>query len=113
MRFFRNALVASLMYVFIFSGIPVFAESVTCWFPPGWANKKDQARLITNTLSKKTGLFIKPKIAKTYPFIVASFTGKEEALVYVGSFVQAIIKARGIGVPLVQADNGKKSTAPG
>jgi ABC-type phosphate/phosphonate transport system substrate-binding protein len=84
------------------------AESLTCWFPPGWSAKADQARNIAKALGDGSGLDIRPRIAKSYPEILTAFASDEENLVYVGSFVQAIIKARNIGTPLVQSINGKE-----
>ena len=83
------------------------ADSVTCWFPPGWKSKGSKAKAITTALSKQSGLDIKPRIAKSYPEILTAFSSDQQSLVYVGSFVQAIIKARNLGTPLVQNINGK------
>ena len=94
--------------VLVCSNISVMAGDITCWFPPSWKAKPQKAKAITMALSEKSGLTINPRIAKSYPQIVASFTEKEEVLVYVGSFVQAIINRRDIGIPLVQAQNGKE-----
>ncbi len=79
------------------------AESLNCWFPPSWKKKGADARAIATALSQESGLTIKPRIAKSYPQILEAFSSEEMAIVYVGSFVQAIIKARGLGRPLVQA----------
>jgi len=98
--------------VLVFLGLPltqVFAaEELTCWFPPGWKNKPEKAQAITNLLSADTGLSIHPSIAESYPDILSAFATKEQNLVYVGSFVQAIINARGLGTALVQSQNGKE-----
>ncbi len=83
------------------------AESINCWFPPGWKAKGKTAKAITAALTSNSGLVIKPRIAKSYPEILRSFSSEEYSLVYVGSFVQAIIHARGLGTPLVQNINGK------
>ncbi len=89
--------------------LPVYsADGITCWFPPGWKNKADKARVIAQTLGKQSGLQIRPRIAKSYPEILAAFSTDQQNLVYVGSFVQAIIKARGLGTPLIQTVNGKE-----
>lgn len=84
------------------------AESISCWFPPSWKDKTEKAENITKALSEKSGIAVHPHIAKSYPEILTSFATEENSLVYVGSFVQAIIKARGLGVPLVQSVNGKE-----
>lgn len=83
------------------------SETINCWFPPGWKAKGMQAKTITEALSKHSGLDIKPRIAKSYPEILEAFSSGDYALVYVGSFVQAIIYARKLGTPLVQNINGK------
>jgi len=84
-----------------------YAETLNCWFPPGWKSKPQQAQEITKALSGESGLTVKPRIAKSYPEILRAFDTPEQNLVYVGSFVQAIIKARGLGTALVQNINGK------
>jgi ABC-type phosphate/phosphonate transport system substrate-binding protein len=84
------------------------AEGLTSWFPPAWMNKADKAREIVKALGSQSGLEIRPRIARNYPEILAAFSKNEQNLVYVGSFVQAIIKARGLGMPLVQTINGKE-----
>lgn len=85
----------------------VFAAGINCWFPPDWSSKLQQAQDITKALSEKTGLTITPKIAKSYPEILHAFDSADQNLVYVGSFVQAIIKATGQGTALVQNIDGK------
>lgn len=86
----------------------IAASQMTCWFPPGWANKPEKAREITKALSDDSGITLRPRIAKSYPEILSAFATKDENLVYVGSFAQAIIKARGLGKALVQSTNGKE-----
>jgi ABC-type phosphate/phosphonate transport system substrate-binding protein len=89
--------------------LPVYsADGITCWFPPGWKNKADKARVIAVALGENSGLQIRPRIAKSYPEIMAAFSTDQQNIVYVGSFVQAIIKARGLGTPLIQTVNGKE-----
>ena len=63
---------------------------------------------ITGALSQNSGVTVKPRIAKSYPEILKAFSTGDANLVYVGSFVQAIIKARGLGTPLAQTINGKE-----
>jgi ABC-type phosphate/phosphonate transport system substrate-binding protein len=84
------------------------ADTIFCWFPPSWGSKGSAARAITESLSTNSGLDVKPRIAKSYPEILAAFSSDKPSLVYVGSFVQAIINARKIGTPLVQNVNGKE-----
>lgn len=86
----------------------VAADRITCWFPPAWGSKSQQAQQIAAALSHETGFDIQARIAKNYPEILAAFATRDENLVYVGSFVQSIIKARQLGKQLVQVDNGKE-----
>lgn len=79
-----------------------------CWFPPGWKAKPAKAKQITDALSSKSGVAVSPRIASSYPKILKAFSSGKPCLVYVGSFVQAIIRERGIGEPLVQAVTGKE-----
>lgn len=83
-------------------------ETIHCWFPPSWINKSHQAKEIADALALHSGLPIKPRIATSYPQILEEGFGEEEDIIYVGSFVQAIIESRGIGTSLVQAINGKE-----
>lgn len=81
---------------------------IDCWFPPGWQGKTVQAETITKELSSETGIVIRPRIAGSYPEILTAFASDDKNLVYVGSFVQAVINARGLGTGLVQSQNGKE-----
>lgn len=84
------------------------ASDMNCWFSPGWKKKPQQAKAICTALTEKSGITIKPRIAKSYPQILKAFDSPDQSLVYVGSFVQAIIKARNLGTALVQNINGKE-----
>jgi len=84
------------------------ADSVTCWFPPGWQAQGEQAKAITTALSENSGVEVRPRIAKSYPEILEAFSTNDANLVYVGSFVQTIIRARELGTPLAQTINGKE-----
>ena len=97
-----------ILFMFSTSAVAFAAGDLTCWFPPGWKTKAKQAKAITDALSEKSGLAIKPRIAKSYPEILKAFDSDKQSLVYVGSFVQAIINARGIGQTLVQSVTGKE-----
>lgn len=98
-----------LLLAFIAStGIAYAADPLTCWFPPGWKTKAAQAKQITTGLSSASGIAIRPRIAKSYPEILTAFSSDKANLVYVGSFVQAIIAARNLGTPLAQNVNGKE-----
>ncbi|TLM68460.1 MAG: phosphate/phosphite/phosphonate ABC transporter substrate-binding protein [Deltaproteobacteria bacterium] len=87
-------------------GSALAAEQVTCWFAPG--KSMDQAKVLTEALSKASGADVKPRVANSYAEILDAFGGKEMNLVYAGSFVQAIIVARKMGTALVQNADGKE-----
>ena len=98
-----------LLLVFVSTASLSFAaDSLTCWFSPGWKTKAIQAKAITKALSEKSGLAIRPRIAKSYPEVLKAFSTDAQNLVYVGSFVQSIIAARKLGTPLAQNVNGKE-----
>ena len=100
-------LIITSLLVLSFS-FPVFAaDSLTCWFSPGWTSKAAKAQAISAALSEESGISVRPRIAKSYPEVLTAFSTNEPQLVYVGSFVQAIINARGLGTALVQNINGK------
>lgn len=86
----------------------ILAEDMELWFSPGWKTKVGQAKKITKALSDESGVTITPRIAKSYPEILDEFNSGKPALVYVGSFVQAIIRARNLGEGLVQSVTGKE-----
>jgi len=98
----------TLLAAATFSTVTLATDAFDLWFAPGWKSKAVKAKAITSTLSEKSGLKIRPRIAKSYPQILDTFSSGKPALVYVGSFVQAIIRARGLGEGLVQAANGKE-----
>ena len=105
----RRILTTLITVIFIFGLVqPLFAaDTLTCWFPPGWKNKASQAQSIAKALST-SDVKVRPRIAKSYPEILKAFDSDSKNLVYVGSFVQAIIAARKLGTPLVQNVNGKE-----
>ncbi len=96
----------SVLLIALALATPAMASDLTCWFPPNWKDKGEQAKKITDALSK-SGIAIKPRIAKSYPEILEAFA-TDGGLVYIGSFVQAIIRARDLGTPLVQTIDGKE-----
>jgi ABC-type phosphate/phosphonate transport system substrate-binding protein len=105
----RKSLVSTLAALLLLAFVaPAFSADVTCWFSPGWKKKAPTAQAITKELSAKSGIAIKPRIAKSYPEILSAFATDDANIVYVGSFVQAIISARKLGTPLAQAINGKE-----
>ena len=101
-------IIAAFCLLFSLSTASFATNSINCWFPPGWKTKGKMAKAITAALTKESGITIKPRIAKSYPQILSAFSTEEYSLVYVGSFVQAIVKARGLGTALVQNINGKE-----
>lgn len=98
----------TLSLIFCASTTLLASTAINCWFPPDWISKGPQAKAITAALSEKSGITIHPRIAKSYPEILMAFNTGDSNLVYVGSFVQAIIKARSLGTPLAQLVNGKE-----
>lgn len=88
-------------------GSALAADTVTCWFVPGWKSM-DQAKAIAEALSKGSGADVKPRIANSYPEILDAFNSKDMSMVYAGSFVQSIIAARKLGTPLAQNVDGKE-----
>jgi len=106
----KKTIITLLAFLLLFAAVQplLAAEAITCWFPPDWKTKAPQAQEITKALSDGSGVSIRPRIARSYPEILAAFDSKDQNLVYVGSFVQAIIAARGIGTPLAQNVNGKE-----
>jgi len=85
------------------------ADTITCWFAPG--AKTEGAEAISKALSAGSGVKVVPRVADSYPQILEAFTNDTPQLVYVGSFVQAIIAGRKLGTPLVQSANGKEMYA--
>jgi ABC-type phosphate/phosphonate transport system substrate-binding protein len=77
-------------------------DEIKCWFPPSWKVQRERALTIARVLTEKAGVSVRPRIARYYPEILAAFSAGEPALVYAGSFVQAIIHSRDFGTPLVQ-----------
>jgi ABC-type phosphate/phosphonate transport system substrate-binding protein len=104
----KRVSVLLMLVLFSTAGLSFAADNLTCWFPPGWKSKAIQAKAITDALSAESGIAIRPRIAKSYPEVLAAFSTDDQNLVYVGSFVQAIIAARNLGNTLVQNANGKE-----
>lgn len=101
-------LLVLLSVFFLLAGQARAAGELTCWFPPDWQAKAGSARDIAAALGEASGIVVRPRIARSYPEILDAFSGGEPNLVYVGSFVQAIIRARNLGTALVQNVNGKE-----
>ena len=108
-NFHRRFLLYFLLITsFVIIPCTIYAENITIYYPPGWKKKTAKAKMIAGVLSQKTGLSIKPRIAKSYPEILKAFSSNRPVLVYVGSFVQTILQARNLSVPIVQGINGKE-----
>lgn len=98
----------TFVLVSVFSTVSVAADAMDLWFSPGWKTKAGNAKTISKSLSDKSGLSIRPRIAKSYPEMLSALDSDTASLVYVGSFVQAMIRARGLGEGLVQSVTGKE-----
>lgn len=87
--------------------ISTLADQITLYFPPSWkTNQITKAKTIAQTLSKDSGLQIRPLIAKTYPRILKAFAEDKPALAYAGSFIQVILYNRKQSTNLVHVLNG-------
>jgi ABC-type phosphate/phosphonate transport system substrate-binding protein len=84
------------------------AEPVQLWFPPSWKGTPEQANVIADALSARSGLSVVPRVARYYPEILKAFDSRRGTLVYAGSFVQAVLVATGKGVPLAQGIDGQE-----
>jgi len=107
----KNLRFIIIVIVIIFLSISISSHAeitIFCWFPPHWKISGQKAKAITDILGEKSGISIKPRIARNYQEILRAFKSEEYSLTYVGSFVQAIIISRDIGIPLVQNINGKQ-----
>jgi ABC-type phosphate/phosphonate transport system substrate-binding protein len=106
---FRTVITLCTVIIFLLAPLTLMAaDTVNCWFPPSWKAKQKEAQAIAKALSSGAGLDIRPQVAGSYPEILTAFSTEKYSLVYVGSFVQAIINARKLGTPLVQKKNGKE-----
>lgn len=109
----RRFVLLSTLALFLASVAPALAaDPVTLWLPSDWKAKTEQADKIAKALSA-SGVTVTPRVAKNYAEILDALAGKEPALVYAGSFAQAVIKARDLGVPLAQATMGGKELYAG
>ena len=65
----KRLVVSLLTLSFLFCLVqPIFAaDTLTCWFPPGWKKKAAQAQTIAKALSDESGIKVRPRIAKSYP----------------------------------------------
>lgn len=102
----RTAILRSLVVLSLCAWLaPAQAADVTCWFPPRFP--PESAKRISEALSA-SGVAVTPRIAQSYPEILEAFGTKGSNVVYVGSFVQAILSVRKQGVTLAQAADGKE-----
>src|SRR5208337_5170676 len=106
----ERALIAIVMVTALLLPAPakVFAADVALYYPPEWATKATEARAIAQVLSQSSELAIHPVVAQTYPEIIAAFTKNQPTLVYVGSFLQALLYARELSTPMLQGIDGKE-----
>ncbi|HET8707986.1 MAG TPA: PhnD/SsuA/transferrin family substrate-binding protein [Pseudomonadales bacterium] len=106
----RRIVITSLALVLLVtSAICRADQTYSLWFPPEWRAKAADAKTITDAISSHAGVQIEPRIAKDYGEIFQSFSGNEAQFVYAGSFAQALIRARKLGQPLVQAITGREN----
>jgi hypothetical protein len=108
--FMKNArlmLGLSIVVIFLLTPVLVTAANTLLYYPPEWTDKAPQAKAIAEALSQGSGMVIQPRIAHSYPEIVETFAKNQPLLIYVGSFLQALLHARGL-VPIVQAIDGKE-----
>lgn len=108
MKSLKSVLFPGIVLALLLSSVPAYAAGILLYYPPEWKNDAPKAKEIAETLGQSSGLEIQPRIANSYPEIVDAFAKSEPTLVYVGSFVQALLHARGQSVPLLQAINGKE-----
>ena len=86
----------------------VGASDINLYFPPEWGPKAQQAKTIADALSQSGGLTIHAVVAQSYPEIITAFSKNQPTLVYVGSFLQAVLYARQLSTPIVQGLDGKE-----
>ncbi len=98
----------SIVVIFLLTPVLVTAANTLLYYPPEWTEKAPQAKAITEALSQSSGMVIQPRIAHSYPEIVEAFSKNQPLLIYVGSFLQALLHVRGLSVPIVQAVDGKE-----
>lgn len=108
MKKMKVKLMLSVVGLFMLTPVLASAAGIVLYFPPEWADRPPQAKAIAEALAKEGGLDIQPRIAQSYPELVAAFPQKEPVLVYVGSFVQALLYARALSSPLMHAIDGKQ-----
>lgn len=98
----------ALSFVLLLLPLPALAGDILLYFPPEWKGKGAEVKTIAEALGKESGLTIEPRIVNSYPQIMEDFSGNQPILLYAGSFVQALLSARGLSLPLAQGVNGKE-----
>ena len=100
----------AVLFIITFILLPLIAlaDEIVLYYPPEWRAKAPQARAISQALSESSGLQLRPVVATSYPEILQAFSGNKPVLVYVGSFLQAILHARGMSIPIAQGVDGKE-----
>jgi ABC-type phosphate/phosphonate transport system substrate-binding protein len=93
-------LATALLCVSAWTAFPAIAQGLPCWFVPG--SEGPRCKLITDALSRGSGVAITPRVAQSYTEIFKAFAEKKDALVYAGSFTSALLTARRLAVPLAQ-----------
>ncbi|HSR36673.1 MAG TPA: PhnD/SsuA/transferrin family substrate-binding protein [Desulfurivibrionaceae bacterium] len=107
----RSGLAILLLSAVLLLPMKAWSAGITCWFAPEYKEKAADAQKIVDALSKKSGVAINVRVAASYPEMMGAMSSPDQNLVYVGSFAQALIKARGLGTPLAQAVTGKEHYA--
>ncbi len=103
-----NLVFVAVITILLFIPAFVQTEDIALYYPPEWKAKGQQARDIANALSKGSGLTIKAVVVDSYPEIITAFSKSKPSLVYAGSFLQAVLQARGLSTTIVQAIDGKE-----
>lgn len=93
-------------FILVFLPVLVFASDITLYYPPSWKHNTSQTKAISTALTRDSGLDIRPRITRSYPDILTAFKQNKPVIIYVGSFVQAVLYERGISTPIAQAITG-------
>jgi ABC-type phosphate/phosphonate transport system substrate-binding protein len=104
----RKEVAVLLLLATLLLPMKAWSAGITCWFSPDWKEKAGETQTIAEALSKKAGVAITARVAASYPELMSAMASSDQNLAYVGSFAQALIRARNLGTPLAQAINGKE-----
>jgi ABC-type phosphate/phosphonate transport system substrate-binding protein len=104
----RIRLVVPVLLWLGLAGTAKAADPVDLWFPPSWEGRRSRAAAIAETLTENSGVPIRAQVAASYPEILNAFQSGDPAMVFAGSFVQAIIHQRRLGKVLFQSVDGKE-----